>query len=374
MMKNLLRILSVLAALMLCLPLACAQTGEAVVAMINGEALYASDYMAVESAFLYQYEMAGVDMADASNYAYVQDLALTYAMEQCLVRQDMKAHGCYDLTAEEEAWCLEMGKASWEKALADVGEMLRQILELPEGTDMSESALSYAASLGVTEQTYVEEYRTQLAMVKYESWLLGGEGVSDADVQAAYDARVSDSEAKYSSDVAAFENAMYTGAEVWYMPAGYRRVLQILLPAQGATDEERMASAAAQVAEINARLEAGESFQSLIQLYGADANFSDPAFYQTGYSVHRESIMWEDAFVAAAFAPEMAAPGCWSPAFASDLGVHILYYLEDVPGGAVPLTDEVRDTLASVIYDERTSEALADRIDVLAEEAVIVIY
>lgn len=371
-MKKLNALLCLLLCLLLPLSLACAE--ETVVATVNGEAVTYADYAAIESAYLYQYQLAGADLTDPAAYAYVQDLALTYVIQQRLVVQDMQAQGCFDFTAEEEAWCLEQGHLSWEKALADVGEMLRAEVGLEEGTDMTEAALAYAANLGVTEQTYVEEYRMQLATTKYHGWLVGGEGVSAAEVNEVYEQRVAASQALYAQDVAAFESAIATGAEVWFMPLGYRAVLQILLPAEGATNEERLASVQGTLTEINTLLEAGEPFANLIALYGTDANFSDPAFYQTGYSVHPDSIMWDETFVAAAFSPEMAAPGCWSQPFASELGVHILFYLGDVPGGPVEMTEEVYDALAYVIYTQKTQEALTQRIEVLADAAEVVIY
>ncbi len=372
-MKMLKPLMCLLAALLLALP-AVAETGDFVLATVNGEPLYYSEYVAIESAYVYQYQMAGADMTDPTAYAYVQDLALTYVIEQRLVVQDMTAQGCFELDAEAEAWCQEQGHAAWEQALADVGEMLRQTLELPVGTDMRSYALAYAADLGVTEQTYVDEYRMQLAMVGYYEWLLGGATITEDEVQAAYEERVAASTALYAQDVAAFEAAVSAGTEVWYMPSGYRRVLQILLPAEGTTDAERLNSVQATVEEINARLLAGESFVALIAEYGTDANFSDAGFYETGYSVHPDSVMWEDAFVAAAFSAEMVAPGSWSQPFASTLGVHILYYLEDVPGGPVALSEEVYDALAYVLYNERTTDALTRRIDALADEAEVVIY
>ena len=84
--------------------------------------------------------------------------------------------------------------------------------------------------------------------------------------------------------------------------------------------------------------------------------------------------MWESDFIAAAFSAEMVAPGSVSQPFASDLGVHILYYLGDVPGGAVELTTEVYNALASVIYEARTQAALTERLEVLSDEAEVVLH
>jgi len=374
-MKRILRGLSLLLALLMTLSVAAANAdAEQAIALVNGEPLLISEYTSIESAYLYQYEAAGVDLTDPTMYAYVTDLALTYAIEQMLVVQDMKAQGCFELDEETEAWCVEQGTAAYEQALKDVGEMLRETLELAADMDMSEYALSYAASLNVTVDTYIDVYRTQYASAKYSEWLIRDNPVTDADVQDAYNAAVEESRALYAGDIAAFENAINSGKSVWYKPAGYRSILQILLPAEGATEAEKLASVQTTVDEINNRLGNGESFQSLIAEYGKDAAFDNEAFMSTGYQVHRESVIWETTFVSAAFSEAMAAPGSWSQPFASELGVHILYYLCDSAEGPAELTEEVSDALSYVIYTERTQAAQRERINELVKNAEIAIY
>lgn len=343
---------------------------DPLVATVNGEKLLYSEYIGIESAYLYQYEAAGVDLSDSEVYAYLQDLALTYAIEQMLIKQDMRAQGCYDFNAEEEAWFADMGKAAYDTALQDVCNALR-------AGDTAEDeamvyALAYAKSLGVTEETYVDYYRTQYAAARYYAWLTRDNPVTDADVLSAYTERVTQSELLYANDIAAFETAMNTGAEVWYKPAGYRSILQILLPAEGATAEEKLLNAQPTVDAINARLADGESFQALMAAYSIDASFDDEAFLSTGYQVHQESVIWEDLFIATAFSAEMAQPGDVSLPFASDLGVHILYYLCDSPAGAVALTEEVHAALSSALYTQRYTAAQTERIQVLADAAEII--
>lgn len=347
-------------------------TADYPVVTVNGEDLLYSQYLPIESTYLYQYEAAGLDMTDPEIVAYLQDLALTYAIEQLLVTQDMEAQGCYNLDAETEAWCAQNGKETYEKALSDVMALFRSA-ETTEDEVLT-YALAYAASLGVTEETYVDFYRTQFALINYYDWLIRDNPVTDEAVKTAYDERVAASKAKYEADVAAFETALSSNAEIWYRPSGYRSVLQILLPAQGETAEEKITSVQSIVDDIYARLESGERFESLIRDYGQDTAFDDEAFFSTGYQVHQDSIIWEEAFVSAAFSAEMAQPGCWSQPFASDLGVHILYYLADVPGGAIALTDETHEALSYVIYTERHTEAQTQRIQELADAAEIVIH
>lgn len=368
------RILSLLAALILCCSLALAETVEDyAVATVNGEDLMYTTYAAIESAYLYQYESAGVDLTDESIYAYLQDLALTYAIEQMLVDQDMKAQGCYDFDAEAEAWFAETGKAAYEQALKDVMDAMRTADSSDD--ELMVYALAYAESLGVTEQTYVDFYRTQYASENYHHWLIRETPVTDADIESAYAARVADSQALYENDVAAFETAVSSGTtEVWYTPAGYRNVLQVLLPAEGDTAEEKLQSVQSTVEAINARLADSETFQALMAEYSIEANFDDESYLASGYQVHKESIVWADDFVAAAFSPEMAAPGCISQPIASDLGVHILYYLSDAASGPIALTEDIRDMLAYTLYVERYTAAQSQRLTELADAAEVVFH
>lgn len=368
------RLLSLFLALLMLSGVVLAETADEPVVTVNGEVLYYSEYYAIESAYLAQYESAGIDLTDESIYTYLQDLAFSYAIEQMLVKQDMQAQGCFDFNAEEEAWFQETGKAAYDTALSDVKAAL-----LAAESDMTEDeaevyALAYAKSLNVTVDTYVDYYRTQYAAQRYYEWLTKDNPVTDVEVQAAYEARVAESQALYATDAAAFETALYNGLEAWYRPEGYRAVLQILLPAEGDTDEARLQSAQLSLDAISFRLNDGEAFQTLMAEYSIDANSTEPDFLATGYHVHKDSAIWEDAFIQTAFADDMTAPGAVSQPFVSDLGVHILYYLADVPGGPIELSDDLHDALYNALYTERYTAAQTARINVLADTAEIIIH
>lgn len=376
MMKLTRLLISLLAVLALTMGFAIAETTEtaedAVIAVVNGEELLQSEYAATETTYLSSFSSAGYNLEDEAVKAYVQDLALTAAIEYMLVEQDMQAQGCYDFGEETEAWLVEQGTAAYESALADVAEALRTELGLTEDDDTSVYALAYAEVLGVTAENYIDVYRTQYATVNYYQWLTQDNPVTDEDIQAAYEERVAESKALYENDVPAFETAMSAGAQLWYKPAGYRSILQILLPAEGEDDAAKLASVQETVDAVYARLEAGEAFETLIAEYGADSAFDDESFYTVGYQVHSESVIWEDAFVEAAYSEQMQQPGDWSQPFASDLGVHILYYLADSASGPVEMTADVSDLLAYSLYSERCQAHLTERVDELADSAEVV--
>lgn len=165
------RILTLLLALMMMTAGAFAEEAEtaqtetdAVVALVNGEALMSSDYEPVRENYLTSYAALGYDIQDETVSAYLDDLALTAAIQNLLVEQDMKAQGCYDFDEETEKWCAEQGQTAYESALAQVAETLNETLELEdEDETLQKYALQYAELLGVTAQDYIDVYRTQYA-------------------------------------------------------------------------------------------------------------------------------------------------------------------------------------------------------------------
>lgn len=189
------RILTLLLALMMMTAGAFAEEAEtaqtetdAVVALVNGEALMSSDYEPVRENYLTSYAALGYDIQDETVSAYLDDLALTAAIQNLLVEQDMKAQGCYDFDEETEKWCAEQGQTAYESALAQVAETLNKTLELEdEDETLQKYALQYAELLGVTAQDYIDVYRTQYATMLYYAWLTQDCPVTEEEIQAEYE-------------------------------------------------------------------------------------------------------------------------------------------------------------------------------------------
>ena len=189
------RILTLLLALMMMTASAFAEEAEtaqtetdAVVALVNGEALMSSDYEPVRENYLTSYAALGYDIQDETVSAYLDDLALTAAIQNLLVEQDMKAQGCYDFDEETENWCAEQGQSAYESALAQVAETLNETLELEDGDEtLQKYALQYAELLGVTAQDYIDVYRTQYATMRYYAWLTQDCPVTEEEIQAEYE-------------------------------------------------------------------------------------------------------------------------------------------------------------------------------------------
>ena len=149
------------------------------------------------------------------------------------------------------------------------------------------------------------------------------------------------------------------------------------------------------VDEIMGRLANGESFQALIIEYGTDPGMLNEdaaiAFMQgtpiselqaqygdgllgenakKGYYVHKDSIAYYPVFTEAA--AKLEKVGDVSEPVVSSKGIHILYYLCDVPAGPMEMTDDIRAQMRDSIESERLDLAISDMLLEWEAEADIV--
>ncbi len=370
-MKILQKLLVTLMVLMMLAGCAAAEKTPAVAAVVNGEEVLQSE---VDSQLVYYtqlYSANGVDTSDETIAAYLADIALTAAVSDRLLVQDMTAQGVFTFTEDEATAITAQAENAYAIAIAQIAASYKATDEGAKASD--DEAIAYAQSYvdgqGYTLAYLQQYYQNDAASQKYADLLMEGEVITDEDVQTAYDKRVAESKAAYEDNVSDFETALNNNTEVWYVPAGYRNVLQILIRSDA---DDKLADTADKVAEIYAKLAAGDAFTDLIRTYGEDSAFDTESFFDTGYMVNKDSVMWEDSFIAAVFGESMQAPGDYTQTpVVSDMGVHILYYLSDHPSGAVELTEDVKEALRDTLYGERSNERVQARLTVLQDEAAV---
>lgn len=364
-----------LALLMVLLSMAAYAEENPTVVTVNGDSITQAELDAMMSALDARMTQYGIDTSSENVQNAIREAAMQELVEDRLLTQDMTAQGCYDMTEEEEASIADAAKKSQADLQQQMESYFASYMDSQEDSSATaaELAEAYLKDSGYTLE-YMENYiRNTVASTKYEQWLMEGEeDATQEEIQAAYEERVASSKAAYGNDVSAFENALASNQEVWYRPDGYRAVLQIMLSAQGDDDAQKLASVKETTDAIYDRLKKGESFESLIAAYGEDSAFDDASFYETGYQVNPQSVLWEDAFVQAAFSDGMKNPGDYSQPVVFGDNVHILYYLKDIPGGAMELTDALSAALGQELYAQRTEKKMEARLATLKEEAEIV--
>lgn len=130
-----------------------------------------------------------------------------------------------------------------------------------------------------------------------------------------------------------------------------------------------IASVQPTIDEINQKLAQGVPFADLVAEYGTDPGMqSDPA-KTDGYSVHMDSVVWDPAFVTAAFTLQNI--GDVSEPTVGSYGVHIVCYVRDVPSGAVELTDEIKSSLRDELISSKENDLFNAKMDEFKAASVI---
>ena len=244
------------------------------------------------------------------------------------------------------------------------------------------------------------------------------ESVTDEQLQEAYEAKVSEDEASYTSSPSSIEqNATNANTIICWYPEGYRTVKHILIKPdeealKAVTDArdayntavseiaklneelaqeddeaeaaERSAddisadiaareselpeleaavaqaeqacidSAKDRIDEVYAALESGTSFDQVMEEYGEDPGMQSEPAKTTGYYVAEGSTTWDSNFTEGAMALAQAGDYSAAPVISSS-GIHIIYYQSDVQSGPVALED-VHDALYDATLDDMRAQ------------------
>ena len=379
-MKQVSRLLSLLLALLLALSPCALGEEEAQPAAADDPVLFTLDGKA------YPKSLVDLYLNDLLTYGYLEtasdyDTAIEFIVQNKVIDDKIHELGLDQFTEDEKAAFRTEAQKEWD-------EMINSYVSyyLTEDTEEARKELSQAAeayysqSMGVTLDDLVRNHMTQDSYDRLLEGLYAQKGTpaTDAEIQTAFDQAVAQQKEVYDNNVNLYELYKYYGQEIWYQPAGYRGVLHILLGAdeallnayqnaqnayeesksaeEGASDSAALLTAVqearqavldsekAAIDDIYARLQKGESFESLMEVYNEDGGMKADGVLQTGYEVHKDSVLmgWDAAFIDGAFQEKMQHPGDVSDPVVSSFGVHIIYYLRDVPAGPVELTDEIR--------------------------------
>jgi PPIC-type PPIASE domain. len=231
---------------------------------------------------------------------------------------------------------------------------------------------------GLDENSYV--YKS-LALDAMDEWIARNVSeekltVSDEDILARFGEYAQMDKTYFEDAVTMYEYyTMMSGYESYYQPAGYRGILHILLSsdealleayANAATDDEKEAArqalidaSKAELDDIYASFASGVSFEELIGRYNTDPGMTGSALTE-GYPVHKDSITYMEEFTQGAFSDKMLAPGDISDPVVTEYGVHVLYYLRDIPEGVVEMTEEISAEIALEIRTGLVQDAVTE--------------
>ena len=401
---------------------------------VNGEEIKSDNHYLnqVISYYLDYAEQSGYDASDPSMLESIRQFSLDYTIHTILIRQKAAELGLDKITDEEKAAMELTAKAEWQGILDTyVAQALAEGATEDDKAAARADAEAMLLNYGYDEATYVQEYMDNTIEAsltnRVADFLLDGKTVTDEDIQSYYDGLVKADQDAYGNDIGSYEfYTTYYGQSSYYTPEGFRAVTHILLSVdeelmntwkdlsarleeqKSAADAEQTAAEAAETAapeateeteptatpepvteemvkaaeqaildsvkdtvdEIKAKLADGVSFDELIKEYGTDPGMKNDATRAKGYAVHKDSILWDPAFTAAAMALEKV--GDVGEPVVGQNGVHILHYLRDISGGAAELTDDMKEEFRAVLLNNLRNEALNKALEGWIKDGTIV--
>ena len=120
-----------------------------------------------------------------------------------------------------------------------------------------------------------------------------------------------------------------------------------------------------------ARFEAGEDIDALIGELGEDPGMQQEPALTNGYSVAANSEYYDPAFTEGAMS--IAEVGQISEPVRGSYGIHVIYYLSDVPAGAVAL-ENLREDIEALALEEKIASTYTDQIAAWKTEMNLVLY
>lgn len=389
---------------------------KAVMVSVNGSDILKEDIDLIYSNLASTYAQYGYDTSDETFAAAMQAYAVEYAVQLELMEQKVVENGFDQFTDEEKAEIEKENADEWASIVDMYVTYYGGVTD--ESTDDEKAAarvsvLSMLESMGYTEAVLLENAMENAKLDKVQALMVEGAAVSDEEVKALFDQYVADDESSYKDNVAMYEYmTQYYGQTSYYTPEGYRGITHILLDVDddllsnyqtlsakleeqqeseestdttdtAETTEEPeipvtqadvdaayqaiIASVQSTIDEINQKLADGAAFADLVAEYGTDPGMQQEPYKTEGYSVHMDSILWDPAFVRAAFSVDNV--GDVAEPVVGSYGVHIVQYTRDVPAGAVEYTDDVKADLLEEALSQKENELFNTTMETWMQEA-----
>lgn len=337
-----------------------AKVNDPVVGKVGNISIHYSSYYNTYYNNMYMYSMYGMyDVSTAEKYRIFQDMTFDAIISSLLPVYIAKKNGV-TLNDEEEAHLQEDLQTQIDNMYASYMEEVDAAItdETARRAEAEKLLKADLKAAGITYNAYVKQIegnlRDQAIKTKFVDSLMAEVTVTDADVQAYYDEKLAYYQERYETDPANYYTDYSSfisngGLEPLVVPEGYAYYKHILVldPEEGVEKDVD-----AIIAEIYAKLEAGEDFDTLVAEYGEDTGMQSEPYKTTGYLLSEGTASkYYPEFSAAALALENV--GDITPeGVQSEKGQHIIMKASVVEAKTIPF-DEVKETIRELVQTEK---------------------
>lgn len=385
--------------------------------------------MVLESYYYQRQYGQKLDTKDSKIRETVTNNVLDSIIKSKVIDSKIEQGGYSALSAEEEASLKETVAAEYKKTLEQVKANHFANTELKDA-ELEAAVAAKAQELDYANEEKLYESRAKTkAYEKLKADVVKDISVADEEVKKEYDARVEKAKSSYASNPSLYNTNVLNNATIYYRPAGYRNVKHILiklsdddqtalktikndiatktaeiekinksiaeLNAENEEDKAKIAELeeslkplkvdleslnttlpqkeeasyaklSEKVAEVEAKITAGEDFDKLMETYNEDPGMTRSPAKEEGYPVTAGLNTFDEAFVNAAMALEKI--GDVSKAVKGSNGYHFIKYISDVTEGAVDF-ESLKETIKNELLTTAQNNYFNEQVDAWVKEA-----
>ena len=207
---------------------------QTVIVEVNGKTFTKDEVQAnVEyqmSYMEYMYSMYGMqyDKTDASAISDAQDAVISSLIQQTVVEDKVSETGADQLTDEELTQLQTTVDTTYQGYMDSVKSSNFADTELT-GDELTAAIEAKMTELGYsTKEQLLENEKTTKAQEKLKADVVKDVAVTDEEIQAKYDELLNTAMQKYSSDISSYATDVNSRSTIYYTPAGYRYVKNLL--------------------------------------------------------------------------------------------------------------------------------------------------
>ncbi|MCE5343218.1 MAG: peptidylprolyl isomerase [Eubacteriales bacterium] len=188
---------------------------------------------AVENTLSYQqyiYSMYGMtfDATDATNISDAQDTAISALIQQAVVDQKVTALGFDTFTADELTEMQTSVDTTYTGYVSSIKTNYFADTTLT-GDELDKAVQAKMVELGYPDKdTLLASKKATQAEANMKASIVKDLAVTDEEIQTEYDAKVEAAKSSYADSLSQFGTDITNGTTIYYRPAGYRYVKNIL--------------------------------------------------------------------------------------------------------------------------------------------------
>lgn len=196
----------------------------------KGEIQNQVDYQLSYMSYIYTLYGMYLDVTDPEVVASTQQEVIDFLIQDAVMNQKVAELGLLnELTAEEQADLDAAVEESWQINLDSVTTTYFADTELT-GEELDAAVIAKCEELGMSKESVREGHLINLGQEKLREYIVKDVAVTDEELQTAYDIQVASDMNTFASNPSYYGSRVNNDtAEVFYRPAGYRMVKQILV-------------------------------------------------------------------------------------------------------------------------------------------------